>query len=109
MPRANPFFGIQTAHNRQEVAEGTAAPLFPPRSERVDLDSLLRAYTLGGAQQLGMAEELGSLSEGKRADLVIVDRDLFAVDRHELHTVEPVAVMMDGAFVAGGLGEAQLP
>ena len=103
MSRANPFFGIQTAHNRQEVAEGVGAQVLPPENERVDLESLVRGYTLGGAQQLGIADEVGSIRDGMRADLVIVDRDLFSVDRYEVHSAEPVAVMMDGVVVSGRL------
>ncbi len=103
MSRANPFFGIQTAHNRQEVAEGARAPVLPPEDERVDLESLVRGYTLGSARQLDVADEVGSISEGKRADLVIVDRDLFSLDRYEVHSAKPVAVMMDGVVVSGRL------
>lgn len=103
MSRSNPFFGIQTAHNRQEVAEGAAAPILPPENERVDLDALVRGYTLGSAAQLGIDGELGSISEGKRADLVIVDRDLFSVDRYEVHSAKPVAVMLDGVVLNGRL------
>jgi hypothetical protein len=46
---------------------------------------------------------LGSIEVGKRADLVVLDRNLFEVDRYEIHEVRPVAVVMDGQFVHGAL------
>lgn len=103
MTRANPFFGMQTAHNRQEVEEGPDAPVMAPESERADVDSLLRGYTLGSASQLGLADQLGSLTVGKRADLVVLDQDIFSIDRYEIHSVEPDAVLMDGRLVSGRL------
>ncbi|WJD60690.1 amidohydrolase family protein [Pseudomonas kurunegalensis] len=37
--------------------------------------SLLRLATLGGAEALGLADEVGSIRKGKRADLQIIARD----------------------------------
>jgi len=42
----------------------------------VPSESLLEMFTLGGARALGMADEVGSLEAGKRADLVIRTNDL---------------------------------
>jgi 5-methylthioadenosine/S-adenosylhomocysteine deaminase len=38
----------------------------------VPATSLLRAATLGGAEALGFAEDLGSIAPGKRAQLIAV-------------------------------------
>ncbi|MGE8047112.1 amidohydrolase family protein [Pseudomonas monteilii] len=40
-----------------------------------DPRSLLRLATLGGAEALGRADEVGTISKGKRADLQIIARD----------------------------------
>jgi predicted amidohydrolase YtcJ len=37
---------------------------------------MIRGYTLNGAAQLGMMNELGSIEVGKIADLVVLDRNL---------------------------------
>jgi cytosine/adenosine deaminase-related metal-dependent hydrolase len=42
------------------------------RPDALDAASALNLATLGGAAALGLAEELGSLSPGKRADLTVV-------------------------------------
>ena len=40
------------------------------------LSEVIRTATLNPAKELGLAGEIGSLEEGKRADLTLFDRDL---------------------------------
>ena len=101
--RANPFVGMQIGHNKQEIEGGAQAILTPPRSERLRIDSLIDGYTRNAAFQLGRSDQLGSIEVGKRADLVVLDRDLFEVDRYDIHEVRPVAVVMEGKIVQGEL------
>ena len=58
---------------------------------------------LHGAYQLWLEEETGSIEAGKRADFIMLDEDLFAIDRERIHTVVPSAVVMDGVIVRGAL------
>ena len=60
------------------------------------------AYTMGPALAAGLERDLGSISPGKLADLVVVDRDLFAVDPMELHEAKPVMTLFDGRVVHAG-------
>jgi hypothetical protein len=69
------------------------------------LDDLIDGYTRHGAFQLGRADQLGSIEVGKRADLVVLDRNLFEVDRYDIHNTRPTAVMMDGVLVHGSLND----
>jgi predicted amidohydrolase YtcJ len=101
--RANPYLGMQIGHNKQEIEGGIQAALTPLRSERLGLDSLVDGYTRNAAFQLGRSDQLGSIEAGKRADLVVLDRNLFEIDRYEIHKSRPVAVLMDGEIVHGKL------
>jgi hypothetical protein len=101
--RANPFLGMQIGHNKQEIEGGAQATLAPPRSERLRLDSLVDGYTRNAAFQLRRADQLGSIEVGKRADLIVLDRNLFEVDRYDIHKVRPVSVWLDGKQVHGEL------
>jgi len=100
---ANPYHGMQIGHNRQPVDGGPDARYAKPRSERIRLDTLIDGYTINGAYQLGRSHELGSIEVGKQADLVILNQNLFDVNRYDVHKTKPVAVIMDGELVHGEL------
>lgn len=44
---------------------------------------------------------------GKRADQVVLDRNLFEVNRYDIHNTRPPAVVMDGVLVHGSLDANQ--
>ena len=103
MERANPYLGMQIGHNRQYHQQGEAAPIRLPMTERLDLEDLIKGYTLSGAYQLRMEGQLGSIVVGKLADLVVLDRNLFEIDRYEIHEIRPEAVIMEGEIIRGSL------
>jgi len=78
----NPFAGLHAAVVRQRVERLPAPPWHG--DERISLAEAVHAYTLGAAQAAGWQREIGSLEAGKLADLVVVDRDLFALDEEEI-------------------------
>jgi 5-methylthioadenosine/S-adenosylhomocysteine deaminase len=47
------------------------------RRDAVSAQAALRAATMGGAEALGMADRIGSIEAGKRADLVLYDAEDF--------------------------------
>jgi 5-methylthioadenosine/S-adenosylhomocysteine deaminase len=58
--------------------EEMRAAIFQQRARTKEFDALdaksaFRMATLGGAECLGLADQLGSLDAGKRADFVVVD------------------------------------
>ncbi len=102
--RANPWFGIQIGHTRQEPAGGEDAPITPPEDQRLSIEQLLDGYTINAALQLGVDDRLGSIEVGKAADLVVLDRDIFEIDPYEIAGTEVVVVVKDGLVVRGDLG-----
>lgn len=63
---------------------------------------VLRVATLEGARALGLARDLGSLEPGKRADLVVLDRNPLDDIRHttSLRVVMKNGVLYDAATLA---------
>jgi predicted amidohydrolase YtcJ len=94
----SPILQMEIGHTRQNPGEPDA-PVQPRESERLDIDTLIRGYTLDAAYQLHMEDELGSLSVGKKADLVVLDKNLFDVGRYEIHKIRVLTTVMDGKLV----------
>ncbi|BCA29781.1 hypothetical protein PtoMrB4_37580 [Metapseudomonas otitidis] len=52
--------------------------------ERLDRDTMFYAYTLNAARAIGQEQRIGSLTVGKQADFILLDRDVFTVDAKAL-------------------------
>ena len=101
--RASPFFGMQIGHTRLEPEFGDEATVRPPLDERLALEDLVRGYTINGAAQLGMADDMGSIEVGKLANLVVLDRNLFETLPTSIGAIRPTAVLLEGELVSGSL------
>lgn len=101
-----PLATVQLAATRKTVVDASdPSPPFQP-NERVPLEKAIRAGTLGGAIQLGIEAETGTLKAGKLADIVILQRDPFKVPVAEVYKIPVSAVMMSGRLTSGTLYEA---
>ena len=67
--------------------------------ERVDARTALEAVTANAAFQYFEERDKGTLSPGKRADLVILDRDPLAVPPEELRDIRVLGTWKDGAAI----------
>jgi len=94
----SPVVQMEIGHTRQWAGEPDSS-VQPRESERLDLEALIRGYTIDAAYQLHMEDEIGSLEVGKKADLVILDRNLFETDPYEIHQAQVVMTVMDGDVV----------
>jgi predicted amidohydrolase YtcJ len=98
----NPFWGIYAGVTRQDAAGSPPGGWHP--EQRLSLEETLRGFTAGAAFA-GFAEDrLGVLKTGLRADLTVVDRDLFLATPKQLLETRVVMTLVDGA-VAFDAGE----
>ncbi len=67
--------------------------------QKITLYESLMAYTLGAADIFDRADELGTLEEGKLADIIVVDRNLFTIPEGEIKDAQTVMTMIDGRIV----------
>jgi predicted amidohydrolase YtcJ len=93
---ANPLDGMQVAVTRQYV-ENPSAPLLP--GQALPLERIWTAYTAGSAWVNHREADTGTLTPGKRADLVVLDRDPFALDPHEISQSRVVLTVVGGETV----------
>ncbi len=71
----NPLLGIHAAVTRQRLNGDPPSGWFP--EQRVSIEEAVRAYTIRPAQITGRETRMGSISKGKLADFIVLDRDLF--------------------------------
>ena len=76
-----------------------AGKSFGGTKEAIDRISALRSYTKDAAYLLFAEKELGTLTEGKRADLVVFDEDYLNVPDNELKDVSVYMTVSDGEIV----------
>ncbi len=90
-----PVEHIESGHTRQLAGEADA-PVMPDINEKLSIPQLLAAYTINGAYQLGLEKEIGSISVGKKADIIIMEHDLFEQDKYQIGKTEVALTMMGG-------------
>ena len=98
----SPWPGIQTALTRQ-TSEGTPVGGFVPE-QRITLEQAIEAYTLGVAYAGKREKSEGSIQDGKLADIIVVDQDLFAIDPHKIDQTKVMMTMVGGKVVYGAEG-----
>jgi len=93
----NPLLAIQVALTRRGPDEAPGEAWIP--EERADLPTMLRAYTVNGAWLCHDEKIRGTLETGKAADLIVLDRDLFAVPASEIGRARVLLTLLDGHVV----------
>ena len=94
----SPIVQIEIGHTRQEAGQPDA-PVQPRESERLEVASLVRGFTINAAYQMQMEDEIGSIEVGKKADLIVLDQDIFEVDAYDIHKTKVLLTMLDGEIV----------
>jgi predicted amidohydrolase YtcJ len=95
----NTFEAIATAMSRRNPDHPERAPL--GADEALSLDEMLAAYTRNAARLIGRDDEVGSLSIGKQADVVVLDKRLTAeTDADQVRSTRPTLVLLGGRAMA---------
>ena len=68
-------------------------------SERVELKTMIEAYTINGAYVNFKEDILGSLETGKLADLIVLDKNLFEIAPQDIANTKVQLTVMDGKDV----------
>lgn len=90
-----PLTAIETAVTR--TAEGRKdVPPLGGEEAKVPLDTALRAATINAAWNMNLDDEIGSLETGKKADIVVLEKNLFEIDPNDIAEVKVLYTMMDG-------------
>lgn len=90
----NPLEAIEVAVTRQDPWSNKGAIL--RESERVELATIVDAYTRNAAFVMRLDDVSGSLEVGKSADLIVLDRNLFKIESSEISEAKVLMTMLDG-------------
>ncbi|HEX2695841.1 MAG TPA: amidohydrolase [Acidobacteriota bacterium] len=91
----DPLQAIQIGMTRR--APGTTGPddvLWP--EERATLEQMIASFTIFGAYANFLEKETGSIEQGKSADLVVLDRDLFGLSPDDVGKARVVMTLFRG-------------
>ena len=67
--------------------------------ERMTLPDMIASFTINGAYANFMEAETGSIEVGKKADLVVLERNLFDIPAEEIGDVKVLMTMFEGKAV----------
>jgi predicted amidohydrolase YtcJ len=95
--QVNPMLGIHAAVTRQDVKgwpEGGWYPL-----ENMGREEAVRGFTLDAAYSGFMEASVGSLESGKRADFIVLDRNIFEIEAAGIAETSVLQTWLDGEQV----------
>jgi predicted amidohydrolase YtcJ len=90
-----PLDSIQLGVTRQLIGQPDA-PVLAPADQRLSVAQAVHANTLGAAYQIRLDDKVGSLEQGKLADMIVLDRNILEVEPHEIHQAKVTLTMMNG-------------
>jgi predicted amidohydrolase YtcJ len=99
----NPLLGIYAAVTRQTLDGKPEDGWFP--EQRLGLEDAVRFFTSNNAYASFEEHEKGTIREGKLADLVVLDRDVFARPPRELTEARALYTILGGRIVHDAAAE----
>jgi predicted amidohydrolase YtcJ len=100
----DPLLEIEVAVNRQVPGRADSAVLHP--EQRIDLHAALAAFTRGSAY-VNHQDDAGVVAPGMRADLAVIDRDVFDRELGAIGDAEVEMTLVEGAVVYEAKAEAR--
>jgi predicted amidohydrolase YtcJ len=93
----NPWEAIQTAVTRQTLDRTPEGGFIP--SQKLTVAQAIEGYTRNAAYAGRLEKYEGSLEVGKAADVIMLDRNIFEIDAHNIHNTKVVLTIVGGNIV----------
>ena len=94
---ANPFYGLHAAVTRQDRNNQPVAGWYPEQA--MSIRQAFKGFTLDAAYAAHMEDTLGTLTEGKWADFILVDQDIFKVKPQDIWKTKVMQTWIAGEKV----------
>jgi len=98
---ANPLAEIEVSLTRKGFSDEDWDVFIP--EERIQLQDALAAFTINAAYVNHLEDRTGSIEVGKLADLIVIDRNLFAIEPAEISESRVLLTLLGGEPVYGDL------
>jgi len=93
----DPLIAIQTGMTRSSTKDPKQGVLWP--EEKTSLEDMIVSFTYNGAYANFLEDELGSLEVGKKADLIVLEKNLFEIPAEEIAKTKVMQTMVAGNVV----------
>jgi hypothetical protein len=93
----NPFAGIYSAVTRKRMDHTPCQGWY--MDQALSVEEAVKGYTITPAMASGTGGQLGSISTGKLADIIVLDRDIFTIDPVTLADTKVDITLFDGKIV----------
>jgi predicted amidohydrolase YtcJ len=90
----DPLIAIQLGITRSSVNDLMDEVLFP--EEIMTLEDMITSFTYNGSYANFLENRTGSLEAGKRADLVVLDQNLFEIPANDISKAKVLLTLIDG-------------
>jgi predicted amidohydrolase YtcJ len=100
VPDPNPLLGIQGMVTRCDPSGQFEGALWPEQA--LELATALQASTINPAIAMGIDDETGSITTGKSAEFIVLDRNLFDIAPQEIASTRVLATYFEGRKVYEG-------
>jgi predicted amidohydrolase YtcJ len=95
--KINPLLTFYAAVTRKDLSGNPPGGFLPEQA--LTREEALQSMTIWAARACFWDHELGSLEAGKKADFVILDRDIMTIPPNEIPVTEVVKTFIDGKEV----------
>lgn len=102
----NPFHGLHASVTRQDQADEPDGGWYP--EENMTLEEAFASFTVDAAWAGHQEDVLGTLEPGKKADFLLLDRDLFDIPASEIWQIQVLETWVNGELVFSRTGGASL-
>lgn len=89
-----PLFQLEATVTRKRPGFPDDPPMVA--RQRISVEEAIRAYTINGAYQLRLEDQIGSIEVGKKADLIVLGKNLLEGKLEDIHKTPVLLTLMDG-------------
>ena len=98
----NPWPALEALITRREPGNPNALPF--NEQYGVTVEQAIYGYTMGGAYAEYNEDKIGSIEDGKYADFIVVDQNIFEIPVTDIHKTQVLSTVLEGQEVYSAPG-----